>query len=234
MSMMLRAKPAALASALSALLAAGATGKAAAMPIASNLVGEAQSQRLVQPARCITTSPSGCWQQSPQWGVQQPAKWGYAGKAQLGYAGKAQWGYAGTGNPYQLHRASDDPGSKPTDSGSKPGTATNLTKVGSGSGRGKIPPLGHVPQPSDLRLKQDIVPLARLDNGIGLYRFRYRGGDPTTYVGVMAQEVVEIAPSAVIRGRDGYLRVDYDRLGLEFMTWDEWMARQGTTSAPSE
>ena len=32
-------------------------------------------------------------------------------------------------------------------------------------------------------------------------------------------------PSAVSRDRDGYLRVDYDRLGLEFMTWDEWVAR---------
>jgi hypothetical protein len=43
----------------------------------------------------------------------------------------------------------------------------------------------------------------------------------------MAQEVREIVPSAVARGRDGYLRVDYDRLGLKFMTWDEWTARPG-------
>ena len=44
-------------------------------------------------------------------------------------------------------------------------------------------------------LKQDIVPLARLDNGLELYRFRYRDGDPTIYVGVMAQDVQKIKPA---------------------------------------
>jgi hypothetical protein len=74
----------------------------------------------------------------------------------------------------------------------------------------------------DVRLKHNIVPLARLDNGIALYRFRYCGNDPTLYVGVMAQEVRQVVPDAVHRGYDGYLRVDYGRLGLQFMTWDEW------------
>ena len=77
---------------------------------------------------------------------------------------------------------------------------------------------------SDIRLKQDIVPLGRLDNGLELYRFRYKGSDRTAYVGVMAQEVQQIEPSAVWRGADGYLRVNYDRLGLKFMTWKEWLA----------
>jgi Chaperone of endosialidase len=78
---------------------------------------------------------------------------------------------------------------------------------------------------SDITLKADIVPLARLDNGLELYRFRYKGSDCTSYVGVMAQEVQAIEPSAVSRDRDGYLVVNYDRLGLEFMTWDQWLAR---------
>jgi hypothetical protein len=77
---------------------------------------------------------------------------------------------------------------------------------------------------SDIRLKQDIVPLGQLDNGLELYRFRYKGSDRTAYVGVMAQEVQQIEPAAVSRGADGYLRVDYDRLGLKFMTWKEWLA----------
>jgi polysaccharide biosynthesis/export protein len=84
--------------------------------------------------------------------------------------------------------------------------------------------------PSDIRLKEDITPLGRLDNGIGIYRFRYKGNDRTAYVGVMAQEVQNIVPSAVSRGRDGYLRVDYERLKLEFMTWDEWVQRGSTRS----
>jgi hypothetical protein len=78
---------------------------------------------------------------------------------------------------------------------------------------------------SDIRFKEDIVPLAQLNNGIELYRFRYKGSDHTTYVGVMAQEVQKIEPSAVWRDRSGYLMVDYDRIGVSFMTWKEWLAR---------
>jgi hypothetical protein len=76
---------------------------------------------------------------------------------------------------------------------------------------------------SDARLKHDIVLLDRLDNGIGLYRFIYNGGD-TAFVGVLAQEVQSIMPEAVRRARDGYLRVSYERLGLKFETYDEWIA----------
>jgi hypothetical protein len=77
---------------------------------------------------------------------------------------------------------------------------------------------------SDIRLKEDIVPLGQLDNGLELYRFHYKGSDRTAYVGVMAQDVQKIEPNAVWRAPDGYLRVDYDRLGLKFMTWKEWLA----------
>jgi hypothetical protein len=84
---------------------------------------------------------------------------------------------------------------------------------------------------SDIRLKEDIVPLTRLGNGIELYRFRYKGSDHTAYVGVMAQEVQKIEPSSVSRDRDGYLMVDYDRLGLKFMTWDEWQTSANYQSA---
>jgi len=76
---------------------------------------------------------------------------------------------------------------------------------------------------SNIRIKRNIFPLARLDNGIGLYRFRYTWSDQL-YVGVMAQEVAVIMPDAVARGADGYLRVDYGRLGLRLLTWDEWQA----------
>ena len=73
----------------------------------------------------------------------------------------------------------------------------------------------------------------RLNNGLELYRFRYKGRDQTTYVGVMAQEVQKVEPSAVWRDHDGYLMVDYDRIGLKFMTWTEWLARSGASSSPS-
>jgi hypothetical protein len=86
---------------------------------------------------------------------------------------------------------------------------------------------------SDMRLKQDIVPLVRLDNGLELYRFRYKGGDHTIYVGVMAQEVQKVEPKAVWHDRDGYLRVDYDLIGVKFMTWKEWVARGGANFSSS-
>lgn len=85
---------------------------------------------------------------------------------------------------------------------------------------------------SDIRVKHDIALLGRLGNGLGWYRFSYSGGT-RPYVGVMAQEVREVAPWAVARGRDGYLTVDYDKLGLRFQTYDEWRARGGHIPSPA-
>ena len=58
---------------------------------------------------------------------------------------------------------------------------------------------------SDVDLKQDVVQVGKLDNGIGLYRL----------------------PTAVARGRNGYLLVNYDRLGFQMMTWEQWLAQTG-------
>jgi polysaccharide biosynthesis/export protein len=76
---------------------------------------------------------------------------------------------------------------------------------------------------SDVRVKRDITPIAKLENGLRLYRYRYAWSD-TLYVGVLAQEVLQVAPSAVSRGADGYLRVNYARLGLRMQLWEEWIA----------
>jgi hypothetical protein len=79
---------------------------------------------------------------------------------------------------------------------------------------------------SDMRLKHDVVLIGYLNNGLGLYRFSYNGSD-TPYVGLIAQEVAQIAPEAVTRGRDGYLRVYYDKLGVKFQRYDQWRASGG-------
>ena len=81
---------------------------------------------------------------------------------------------------------------------------------------------------SDIRLKHDIVLLGYLNDGLGLYRFSYNGSDKP-YVGVMAQEVMQIVPAAVTRDRDGYLRVNYEKLGLKFQSYDRWL-RSGHAS----
>ncbi len=76
---------------------------------------------------------------------------------------------------------------------------------------------------SDIQLKHNIAVLGHLNSGLGFYRFSYKGSDET-YVGVMAQEVQAMMPEAVVRDSDGYLRVFYDKLGLKFLTYDEWLA----------
>src|SRR6266702_2603973 len=78
---------------------------------------------------------------------------------------------------------------------------------------------------SDMTLKHDISLLGHLDNGLGFYRFSYNDSDSDkVYVGVMAQEVQTVMPAAVVRGSDGYLRVFYDKLGLKFQTYEQWVA----------
>jgi len=84
---------------------------------------------------------------------------------------------------------------------------------------------------SDIRLKHDIVYLGRLDDGLGFYRFSYNGSN-TAYVGVMAQDVERVMPGAVRHGRDGYLRVDYEMLGLKFQSYDQWV-RSGARIPPT-
>ena len=86
---------------------------------------------------------------------------------------------------------------------------------------------------SDIRLKRDLVPLARLDSGLGLYRYRYTWSDQL-YVGVMAQEVSDVVPDAVVKGDDGYLRVNYARLGTSMKTWEQWTAEHGWLSREAD
>jgi hypothetical protein len=100
---------------------------------------------------------------------------------------------------------------------------------GGGGGRGGG---GGGGRRSDIALKQDVQLLGHLDNGLGFYRFAYIG-ETQTYVGVMAQEVERLRPDTVVRGRDGYLRVFYDRLGLPFQTYDAWRAGGSQMPTPN-
>jgi Chaperone of endosialidase len=72
---------------------------------------------------------------------------------------------------------------------------------------------------SDSRLKRDIAQIASHPSGCGIYRFKYLWSD-ITYVGVIAQEVLQSTPKAVTRGPGGFLAVDYDALGMR-MTREE-------------
>lgn len=62
---------------------------------------------------------------------------------------------------------------------------------------------------SDRRAKTDIHPVGRLDNGLTVYSYRYRG-ESETQIGLMADEVSKLHPDAVSVGSDGLQRVRYD------------------------
>ncbi|CAM5212639.1 hypothetical protein BTHI11S_03412 [Bosea thiooxidans] len=93
-------------------------------------------------------------------------------------------------------------------------------RMGGGGGRGGG---GGGGRRSDIALKHDVMLLGRMENGLGFYRFAYTGS-ATTYVGLIAQEVQGMAPWAVHRGADGYLRVDYRQIGVPFETFERWKA----------
>lgn len=66
---------------------------------------------------------------------------------------------------------------------------------------------------SDRRLKTDITPVGRMDNGLTVYRYRYKAGGPSM-LGVMADEVAILKPEAYVKGGagSGFDAVDYSKL----------------------
>jgi hypothetical protein len=66
---------------------------------------------------------------------------------------------------------------------------------------------------SDIRLKTDIEQMGTTVYGLPLYHFRYRTG-AERFQGVMAQDVLDVMPGAVVVGEDGYYRVKYGELGI--------------------
>jgi len=66
---------------------------------------------------------------------------------------------------------------------------------------------------SDIRLKENIEYIGE-EKGHKIYEFKYKNQEGR-YRGVMAQEIQETNPEAVIV-KDGYLAVNYDAIGIEF------------------
>ena len=66
---------------------------------------------------------------------------------------------------------------------------------------------------SDERLKKDIIPVGTNKDGLTVYQYRYKGGDDSLQYGVMAQEVAVKKPEALGPVVDGYMSVDYSKIG---------------------
>ena len=80
---------------------------------------------------------------------------------------------------------------------------------------------------SDMRLKRNIKRISESPFGIPTYTFKYQEGikvannyvldSKSTFVGAMGQDLLELAPDAVIMGKeDGYYRVDYSKIDVNF------------------
>jgi Chaperone of endosialidase len=66
---------------------------------------------------------------------------------------------------------------------------------------------------SDRRLKTDVVRIGAHALGFGIYRFKYLWSEDE-HIGVLAQEVAEVLPGAVVRQPDGFFAVDYTAIGM--------------------
>lgn len=121
-----------------------------------------------------------------------------------GLVGGMQYGsQSSTSQPYYQNKAMGALG------GAAAGAELGSVVPGIGTGIGAVAGglLGYF---SDRRLKRDIKRVGTLDNGLGVYSYRYVWGGPTT-IGVMADEVRKVKPHAVFRVGD-YDAVNYGAL----------------------
>ena len=71
---------------------------------------------------------------------------------------------------------------------------------------------------SDRNLKENIEQVGISPSGILIYEFDYKdkSNGKYRYSGVMAQDLIETHPSAVIQEKDGTLKVDYSQIDVNF------------------
>ena len=79
---------------------------------------------------------------------------------------------------------------------------------GGGAGAGGGGGGAYSPVLSDRRMKENIKRIGKTDAGLPVYVFNYKGQHEIC-MGVMSDEVIEKFPEAVIRGEDGFDRVNY-------------------------
>lgn len=98
------------------------------------------------------------------------------------------------------------------------GSVRLLTGNGQGSGSDAMAGIGMAMQ-SDVRCKTALRRIGEHPLGFGLYLYEYlpafcNSERRKTRFGVLAQEVAGVCPEVVSRAQNGYLQVDYARLGI--------------------
>lgn len=89
---------------------------------------------------------------------------------------------------------------------------------------------------SDRRIKTDIQVVGYLEDlNLPLYSWKYRNGDPTRYVGLIAQDLLSCPNTAhAVYIKDsgvfaGYYAVNYESLGLRMIAEVEWNIKRRST-----
>ena len=98
----------------------------------------------------------------------------------------------------------------------EPGKVAKAGQIGGFLGN-IVSGIGSLFSASDIRLKENVMKIDEVQPGVGWYTWDWNDtakamgiDDPTE--GVIAQELKEVDPSAVIVGDDGYYRVDYSKV----------------------
>ena len=87
---------------------------------------------------------------------------------------------------------------------------------GWGTGYQKLGASGQYMRSSTRLLKENIFKLGTSKEGHNVYKFNYKG-NPTNYIGVIAEEVQKLKPEAVFRMANGFLGVNYDQIDVDFL-----------------
>ena len=82
-----------------------------------------------------------------------------------------------------------------------------------GSFSPSAPPAGGRNIISDMRAKTNLHLIGKTVFDLPLYSFEYKDRQGT-FIGVMAQDVLKVKPTAVVLGSDGLYRVNYQALGI--------------------
>lgn len=123
-------------------------------------------------------------------------------------------GQEGAQNAYNLSRFQDAQNRRSASLNEIIKGGFGALSAGAGAGAGGGGAASGAAAASDINLKENIKKTGE-ENGFNIYEFNYKGDPDKRYRGVMAQEVKEIMPEAVIE-MDGYLAVNYDTIGIKF------------------
>lgn len=133
--------------------------------------------------------------------------------AKYNYNQNAQWDYI---NRYLASLNGGYPGGTTTGAGTTTASRPNDTfgQIFGAGMQGLGAAAMFLPMLSDARAKENIHRIGATDDGQSLYFYNYKG-DATPQIGLMAQEVEERDPSAVVEHQSGLKMVDYPKaLGL--------------------